>query len=85
MRATESEFDGVSGRCLVAKLGPVLVGEAEFTVAPGATSGTCVVTWREDVTVLHLPRFAAPVAERVGAVLFSWSLKRMARHHNRSL
>jgi hypothetical protein len=84
MRATQSSFDGSSGRCLVAKLGPVLVGEAEFTVAPGPSADSAVVTWREDVTVPHLPGFLAPVAARIGAALFSWSLGRMARHHQRN-
>jgi len=85
MRAIESQFDGASGRCLVSKLGPVLVGEAEFTVVPGTSTTSCVVSWREDVTVPHLPRFLAPVAARIGVALFGWSLKRMARHHIRSV
>jgi hypothetical protein len=79
MRATESEFDGSTGRCLVEKLGPVLVGEAEFTVRPGPTPGTATVAWREEVGVPHLPRFLAPAAAAVGKVLFGQSLNRMAK------
>lgn len=79
MRATSQEFDGATGHCHVDKLGPVLVGSAAFTVAPGPTAGTTVVTWHEDVVVPHLPRFAAPVAAAIGRLLFGWSLGRMAR------
>jgi hypothetical protein len=79
MRATESTFDGSSGRCLVEKLGPVLVGEAEFTVRPGPTPGSSVIAWREEVGVPHLPKFLAPAAAGVGKVLFGQSLSRMAK------
>lgn len=79
MRATAMDFDGSSGRCHVDKLGPVLVGEASFTVAPGPDADTSVVTWHEDVVVPHLPGFLAPVAAAVGRLLFGWSLGRMAR------
>ncbi len=84
MRATVSEFDGSTGRCIVEKLGPVLTGEAEFTIAPGDGPSSCIVGWREDVGVPHLPRFLAPVAAGLGRILFGWSLRRMARHHLRS-
>jgi hypothetical protein len=83
MHAVESEFDGSSGRCLVEKLGPVLVGEAEFTVRPGPTPGTATVGWREEVGVPHLPRFLAPVAGALGRVLFGRSLRRMERFAQR--
>jgi hypothetical protein len=83
MKAEQPTFDGTTGHCRVAKLGPVLVGEAEFTVVPGPDATTAIVSWREAVTVPLLPRFMAPVVGRVGAALFSHSLGRMGRHGNR--
>jgi hypothetical protein len=79
MRVAEQHFDGESGACRVVKVGPVLTGEASFTVQPGAEPDTAVVVWREDVAVPHLPQFLSPVAAAAGKVLFGWSLKRMAR------
>jgi hypothetical protein len=79
MRATRSSFDGTTGSCLVEKLGPVLVGEAEFSVRPGDAAGTTIVHWREDVTMPHLPKVLAPLAARVGRVLFGRSLASMAK------
>jgi len=80
MHSLEQHFDGTAGRCRVAKLGPVLIGEAEFSVTPGLTPGTAVVHWREDVTMKRLPRLLSPVAARVGAVLFAQAIGRLARH-----
>jgi hypothetical protein len=80
MEAVEQHFDGASGRCRVLKLGPVLVGEAEFAVFPGLTPGSSVVQWREDVTVRRLPRFLTSVASVLGGRLFAGSLARMVRH-----
>jgi hypothetical protein len=79
MHAVEQEFDGVNGHCRVEKLGPVLVGEAAFTVAPGPTAGSSTVSWREDVAVPYLPKFLAPVAAKIGGLLFGASLRRMAK------
>jgi hypothetical protein len=63
----------------IAKLGPVLVGEAEFSVSVGLGSGSAVVQWREVVEVPDLPRFLAPVAAWIGQRLFTAALGRMAR------
>lgn len=79
MHAEPAEFDGSAGRCLVHKLGPVLVGEAEFAIRPGLAAGTTVVQWREDVTVPHLPKPLAPIVAWVSARLFALSIRRMAR------
>jgi hypothetical protein len=79
MHAVVQEFDGSNGHCRVEKLGPILVGEASFTVSPGPTPGTSVVSWREDVAVPYLPKFLAPVAAKIGGVLFGASLRRMAK------
>lgn len=80
MQVMASSFDGQTGSCRVAKLGPVLVGEASFTVAPGVSDGTTVVGWREDVNVRFVPRLLAPVVARIGSALFSHSLGRMGRY-----
>lgn len=79
MHAEPSSFDGTTGRCLVHKLGPVLVGEAEFSVEPGLTPGTTTVQWREDVSVPRLPGPLAPLVAWVAARLFALSLRRLAR------
>jgi hypothetical protein len=79
MRAVDATFDGTTGTCRVEKLGPVLHGEAEFSVRPGPNTGSSVVHWREEVTVPHLPRVFAPLAAAVGRVLFGKSLARMAK------
>ena len=79
MHADSVEFDGSTGRGHVNKLGPVLVGDAEFTVAPGRLPSESIVGWRESVRVPYLPRVFAPLVARVGAMLFRSSLKRMAR------
>ena len=79
MVVREMDTESTPRRCVVNKLGPILVGEAEFTVAPGPSGVTSIVTWREDVHVPYLPRFASGIVGRVGAALFSQSLRRMAR------
>jgi hypothetical protein len=79
MHADAPVIDGDTRRCRVDKLGPVLVGEAEFAVAPGAAPGSCEVSWREEVSVPYLPKVAAPLVGWTAAKLFSWSLRRMAR------
>ena len=81
MVAVESEFDAETGRgrCLVHKLGPVLVGEAEFTVEPGTAPGTSVVHWREDVHVPYLPSPLTGPVGRLGALFFGRGLVRMEK------
>lgn len=79
MHELERHRDGDRGYCRVAKLGPVLVGEAEFSVTPGLTRRTAVVQWREVVTVAYLPAFLAPVAAWIGRTLFAQALGRIGR------
>ena len=79
MRLIERTFDENGGRARIAKLGPVLVGEATFSVMAGIAPGSAVVQWREVVEVPHLPRLLAPVAAWIGKCLFGMSLGRMAR------
>lgn len=79
MEVRELNFDGQSGSCRVEKLGPIILGEASFTVAAGSADHTAIVTWREDIQIPYLPKFMAPVAGRIGAFLFGLSLRRMAR------
>lgn len=84
MVTVEQTFDGERGRCLVHKLGPILTGEAEFTVAPGDTPGTTVVHWREDVHVPYLPGPLSSLTGRIGALLFRQAIGRMERLGRRS-
>ena len=79
MRITRCTWDAATSRgdCEVEKLGPVLQGRAGFTVKP--EGGGCVVTWLEDVTVPHVPGFAAPVVARLSAVGFRLGMRRLAK------
>ena len=79
MHLTDRTVDTCVRRARIAKLGPVLVGEAEFSVSAGIAAGSAVVQWREVVTVPHLPRLLGPVAAWVGKYLFTMALGRMAR------
>lgn len=80
MHQLTEQFDGTSGDSTVAKLGPILVGEARFAVKPGLSATSCVVSWREDVAVKWLPRFlTAPVAFAAKQA-FASSIKKMAKY-----
>ena len=81
MVAVEQHFDEAtgSGHCVVHKLGPVLVGEAAFTVNPGTASGTTEVHWREDVHVPYLPSPLSAIVGRLGAVFFGRGLVQMEK------
>ncbi|MEZ5229839.1 MAG: SRPBCC family protein [Acidimicrobiales bacterium] len=80
MRLTEIEWEEATstGRCEVAKLGPVLRGRAGFTVSP--TSGGSRVDWFEDVTVPYVPSLAAPVVNKLSALGFAMGMKRLAKN-----
>ncbi len=64
------------GRCRVIKQGPWLTGWAQIDVR--AESGGTLVRWTEDVAVRGVPKRAAPVIARTGALLFGRTLKRLA-------
>lgn len=79
MRIARCSWDEHASRgdCDVDKLGPVLRGRAGFVVEPeGAGS---VVTWLEDVTVPHVPRFAGPVVAKLSAAGFRLGMRRLAK------
>ena len=63
------------GRCRLEKRGRVLRGWAEITVAPRADGAR--VTWREEATPAHLPRFAAGMASAAGGLVFGRVLRRL--------
>lgn len=85
MRVSRLAWDEASstGECRVEKLGPVLQGEAGFTVTPDGEGGTegggSVVTWIEDVTVKYVPGPAAGITSRVGAAGFRQAMKSLAK------
>ena len=79
MHLTDQTADGCGRRARIAKLGPVIVGEAEFSVSAGITAGSAVVQWREVVSVPYLPQMLAPLAAWIGKCLFAMALGRMAR------
>lgn len=79
MQLTHRTVDPHARRARIAKLGPVLVGEAEFSVSAGITAGSAVVQWREVVAVPYLPRLLGPIAATMGKYLFTMALGRMAR------
>jgi uncharacterized protein YndB with AHSA1/START domain len=70
---------GVPGACRVVKHGRVVLGEASFEVAerPGGSR----VTWVEDVEIapVRLTRPFAGLVGRVGRLVFTRSLRHMAR------
>jgi hypothetical protein len=79
MRVTVLDWDETSttGRCEVAKLGPVLKGRAGFTVSPAGTGSE--VRWLEEVTVPLVPRLLAPLVGGVGAAVFRLGMRRLGR------
>lgn len=80
MRVTTCEWDPEtsSGDCTVEKLGPVLAGEAGFTVRPDGDGST--LDWFEDVTIRFVPQFLAPVVGKLGALGFKQGMKGLAKH-----
>jgi hypothetical protein len=79
MHVVERRADAGGFRARVDKLGPVLFGDAEFSVRSGLTPNSAVVHWRETVRVAHLPPVLAPIAAFVGKRIFSFALGRMGR------
>ena len=79
MRVTACDWDEAagSGTCTVEKLGPVLLGQAGFTVESTSTGST--IDWFEDVQVKYLPGLLAPVAAKAGAAGFKQGMKRLAK------
>lgn len=79
MRISEIQWNGESqsGSCTVEKLGPVLRGEAGFTVT-SIDSGS-QVEWFERVTVPYLPRLLAPIVNRLSAAGFGFGMRRLAK------
>ena len=80
MHQLTAQFDGTSGDSTVAKLGPLLVGEAQFGVRPGSTAGTALIRWREDVAVKWMPGFLSAPAAFVFKKAFASSIKKMAKY-----
>jgi hypothetical protein len=66
--------DGSAGRCRLEKRGSAVHGWAEITVEAHGRGSR--VTWREEASPAHLPRFAAPIASGAGRLLFG----RVLRH-----
>lgn len=82
MVVTQIEWDEQTetGFCEVEKIGPLLSGTAGFTVS--ATSTGSQIEWFEKVSIDRLPGFLAPLgapASTVGALGFSYAMKRFAR------
>ena len=79
MRVARCEWDDASttGDCEVEKLGPMLRGRAGFTVKPEGAG--CVVVWLEDVTVRHVPGFAAPIVAMLGAAGFKLGMRKLGK------
>lgn len=77
MRVAECTWDDddETGRCAVDKLGPLLAGQAGFTVT--GTAETSSIEWFEQVEVSYLPQFLAPVAAKLGAAGFRHGMKRL--------
>lgn len=65
----------------VRKTGPVLFGEAGFTVI--STPNGCMLTWFEDVTIPRVPRFVGPVATLPSKASFLVALGALRRRLQR--
>jgi hypothetical protein len=76
MRVEEIRLDR-GRRCRVAKLGPIVVGEAAFEVKPFADAST--VRWVESVSVRFVPNVFAGPARWVAGKRFRRSLHRLDR------
>lgn len=79
MRVNEISWDeeASAGSCEVEKLGPVLRGQAGFTVTPSGSGSR--VDWFERVTVPYLPQFLAPIVNRLAAFGFKMGMKSLAK------
>ena len=66
-----------SGDCQVEKVGPVLFGQAGFTVTPDGDGSR--VDWVEDIELRWLPQFLAPIAGWLGAMGFKQGMKGLAK------
>ena len=80
MHQLTAEFNGTHGESTVAKLGPILVGEARFAVRPGTSANSAVVAWREDVAVKWLPKFLVPITALLSKKMFANGVKKMAKY-----
>ena len=79
MRVLSCDWDESNdcGDCQVEKIGPVLFGQAGFTVTPDGAGA--VVDWVEDIEVRRVPQFLAPVAAWLGAMGFKQGMKGLAK------
>lgn len=59
------------------KTGPLLFGEAGFTVVSTPTG--CTLTWFEDVTIPRVPAFVGPLATLPGKASFRLALAQLRR------
>jgi hypothetical protein len=80
MHQLTAQFDGTTGDSTVAKLGPILVGEAQFAVKPGASANSSIVRWREDVAVKWLPKFLVAPTSFIAKKMFAQGVKKMATY-----
>lgn len=79
MRVLSCDWDEAagSGDCQVEKIGPVLFGQAGFTVTPDGDGS--LVDWVEDIEMRWLPQFLAPIAGWLGAMGFKQGMKGLAK------
>ncbi len=66
-----------TGTCVVNKLGPVLDGQAGFTVSPKGIGSQ--VEWFEDVSISFLPGFLSPIINRLSAHGFGLGMKKLGK------
>lgn len=68
--------DDENRRVEIEKTGPYLSGTAGFEVKPYDIN-SCLVVWREDITVPYVPRFVRPALKRLTEALFKRALKKL--------
>ena len=66
----------------IRKTGPLITGEAGFTVAQVGSG--CSLDWWENVEVPHVPRHLAPILALVGRLSFGVAIGRLQRQLRRA-
>lgn len=80
MRLTDrmqvSSIDEAGMSAVIEKLGPYVKGEAAFSVR-AFDEDSCVVVWRENISIPLVPSFLSPLLKYATKAAFKLALKRM--------
>lgn len=82
-RMRVESLDSAGMQVTVVKIGPILTGDVQLSVAP-VSEQSSRVDWIEDIRVPWVPQFAARPLAAAASAGFRSSLRRLARSLNRS-